>query len=99
MIVAAAAAGALHSPFLKKDGDIWAIGWVGSEALGDGFSVDLEKKSAHLYDQKKANPARPPQSESWKEEQPFLNEREGPFTVLMPTDEAFGRLEVEELVA
>ncbi len=60
MIVAAAAAGALHSPFLKKDGDIWAIGWVGSEALGDGFSVDLEKKSAHLYDQKKANPACPP---------------------------------------
>ena len=53
MIVAAAAAGALHSPFHKKDRDIRGIGCVGSEALGDGFSVDLEKKSAHLYDQKK----------------------------------------------
>ena len=78
MIVAAAAAGALHSPFHEKDRDIRGIGCVGSEALGDGFSVDLEKKSAHLYDQKKARVScAPPQSESWKEEQPFLIEREG----------------------
>ncbi|MGI9443008.1 MAG: RCC1 domain-containing protein [Rubripirellula sp.] len=51
--VSAASAGALHSLFLKKDGSVWAVGWVGSGALGDGFGVDLGKKPAHLYDQKK----------------------------------------------
>ncbi|MDB4733348.1 DUF5050 domain-containing protein [Planctomicrobium sp.] len=51
--VSAASAGKLHSLFLKKDGSVWAVGWVGSGALGDGFSVDLKKKPADLYDQKK----------------------------------------------
>jgi alpha-tubulin suppressor-like RCC1 family protein len=51
--VSAASAGTLHSLFLKKDGTVWAVGWVGSGSLGDGFIVDLEKKPARLYDQKK----------------------------------------------
>ena len=51
--VSAAAAGKLHSLFLKKDGSVWAVGWVGSGALADGFSIDLQKKSANLYDPEK----------------------------------------------
>ncbi len=51
--VSAAAAGKLHSLFLKKDGSVWAVGWVGSGALADGFSIDLQKKPANLYDPEK----------------------------------------------
>jgi len=52
--VSAASAGKLHSLFLTKDGTVWAVGWVGSGTLGDGFDVELEKKTAPLSDQKKS---------------------------------------------